>query len=71
MKSENLDQYVALKQRILMFTGVIVSSGLVVAGVTGGSESAQAFALGGILAVAYQLALNRCVCTKSHSCFFC
>lgn len=60
MKSENMGQYIALKRRILTFTGVIISSGLVVAGATGGSEAAQAFALGGILAVAYQLALNRC-----------
>lgn len=58
-KSDNLGQYAALKRRILTFTGVIVSSGLVVAGATGGGEAAQAFALGGILAVAYQLALNR------------
>lgn len=69
MKSDNLGQYAALKRRILTFTGVIVSSGLVIAGVTGGSEAAQAFALGGILAVAYQLALNRCsplICLPAH-----
>ena len=35
MKSDNLGQYAALKRRILTFTGVIVSSGLVIAGVTG------------------------------------
>jgi hypothetical protein len=60
MRAEGIEAYVALKRRILSFTGIIVAAGLAVAGTTGGSDAAQAFALGGMMAVAYQLALNRC-----------
>ena len=58
MREASMQQYAVLKQRIFNFTSVLVATGLFVAAFTGGTEAAEAFALGGCMAFVYQLALN-------------
>lgn len=63
MRKSSMQQYSDLKQRIFNFTGILVTTGLFVAALTGGAEAAEAFALGGTMAFVYQLALNSSVDT--------
>lgn len=58
MRKASMEQYSDLKQRIFNFTSILVTAGLFVAAFTGGAEAAEAFALGGMMAFVYQLALN-------------
>lgn len=58
MRKASMEQYSDLKQRIFNFTTILVTAGLFVAAFTGGAEAAEAFALGGMMAFVYQLALN-------------
>lgn len=58
MRKASMQQYGDLKQRIFNFTSILVTTGLFVAAFTGGAEAAEAFALGGMMAFIYQVALN-------------
>lgn len=57
----NLEQYTALKGRILKITAALIAFGLAAAAATGGADAAEAFALGGAIALVYQLMINRSV----------
>ena len=61
VKRAGLEQYAALKGRILKITTALVAIGLAASAATGGADAAEAFALGGAIALVYQVLLTRSV----------